>query len=190
MKTLSVIFFFILSTSVAFSQAFKWVDEKGNVHFTDDYSQIPEKYRGGSERREMPAGAVEPNLTEKDESKSSEKGESKSSEPPSHQKKEDNYKDRLGRGEDYWRGMVKQWRTQLTTSEDRVDALRVKYNELTEKFNSSKSSIERAALRNQREELRAEMNQHKSRVEEAKVMLEKKIPQEAELYKAKPEWIK
>ena len=190
MKTLSVIFFFMLSTSIAFSQAYKWVDEKGNVHFTDDYSQIPEKYRAGSERRQMPAGAVEPKLTEKDESRSTEKGEPKSSEPPSSQKKEDAYKDRLGRGEDYWRGTVEKWRRQLTTSQDRVDALRIKYNELTEKFNSSKSSVERATLRKEREDIRAEMNDHKNRIEEAKVMLEKKIPQEADLYKAKPEWIK
>jgi predicted nuclease with TOPRIM domain len=71
-----------------------------------------------------------------------------------------------------------------------VDALRIKYNELTEKFNSSKSSVERATLRKEREDIRAEMNEHKNRIEEAKVMLEKKIPQEADLYKAKPEWIK
>jgi hypothetical protein len=190
MKTFSVIFFFILSTSIAFSQAFKWVDEKGNVHFTDDYSQIPEKYRTGSERREMPAGVVEPKLTEKDESKSAEKGESKSSESPSSQKKEDTYKDRLGRGEDYWRGTVEKWRVQLTTSQDRVDALRIKYNELTEKHNYSKNSLERSTLKKEREDIRDEMNRHKEEIEKAKMMLEKKIPEEAELYKAKPEWIK
>jgi len=190
MKTLSVMFFFILSASVAFSQAFKWVDEKGNVHFTDDYSQIPEKYRPKSERREMPAGVVEPKLTEKDEPKSSEKIESKSSETPSSQKREDTYKDRLGRGEDYWRGRVQKLRTQITDSQDKVEALRVKYNELTEKHNNSKSSVERTALKNEREEIRKEMNEHKDQIEKAKVMLEKEIPQEAELYKAKPEWIK
>jgi hypothetical protein len=185
MRTLSIIFFFILSISTAFSQTFKWVDDKGNIHFTDDYSQIPEKYRPTSQKREVPTEAVEPKLTEKDE-----KDESKPSESPSSKEKGDAYKDRLGRGEDYWRETVKQWRTKLTTSQDRVDALRIKYNELTEKYNHSKSSIERAALRKEREEVRAEMNQQKDRIDEAKVMLEKKIPQEAELYKAKAEWIK
>lgn len=190
MKTLTVIIFFILSASIAFSQAFKWVDEKGNIHFTDDYSQIPEKYRPGSERRGIPAEAVEPKLTEKDQSKSSEKVESKSPETPSSEKKEDIYKDRLGRGEDYWRGTVKQWQTQLATSQDRVDALRIKYNELTEKHNNSKSSLERITLKKEREEISKEMNEHKDQIEKAKVMLERKIPEEAELYKAKPEWIK
>ena len=182
MKTLSVIFFFILSTTIAFSQAFKWVDEGGKVHFTDDYSQIPEKYRPKIEMREMPTEAVEP--------KSTEKPGPKSSEPPSSQKKEDIYKDRLGRGEDYWRGRVQELRARVTSSQEKVEALRIKYNELTEKYNHSKSSLERSTLRKEREDIRAEMNQHKNLIEEAQVMLEKKIPQEAELYKAKPEWIK
>jgi clan AA aspartic protease (TIGR02281 family) len=30
---------------------YKWVDERGAVHFTDDVSNIPEKYRGGAETR-------------------------------------------------------------------------------------------------------------------------------------------
>jgi hypothetical protein len=97
MKTLSVIIFFILSASIAFSQAFKWVDEKGNVHFTDDYSQIPEKSRPGSEKREMPAEAEEPKLTEKDESNRQKKS-SQIVEIPSSQKKEEAYRDRSERG--------------------------------------------------------------------------------------------
>jgi hypothetical protein len=34
------------------------------------------------------------------------------------------------------------------------------------------------------------MDQYKNQLEEAKTMLEKKIPEEAEIYKAKQEWIK
>jgi hypothetical protein len=34
------------------------------------------------------------------------------------------------------------------------------------------------------------MDQSKIEIEEAKNMIEKKIPEEAELYKAKPEWVK
>jgi clan AA aspartic protease (TIGR02281 family) len=40
--------------SVAFGQMYKWVDEKGTVHFTDDLSKIPEKYRTGVESRKTP----------------------------------------------------------------------------------------------------------------------------------------
>src|SRR5512136_401847 len=27
------------------AEVYKWLDDKGQVHFTDDYSNIPEKYR-------------------------------------------------------------------------------------------------------------------------------------------------
>jgi clan AA aspartic protease (TIGR02281 family) len=40
--------------SLAFGDMYKWVDEKGTVHFTDDYSKIPEWYRTEVESREVP----------------------------------------------------------------------------------------------------------------------------------------
>ena len=29
----------------SYGEMYRWVDEKGTVHFTDDLSSIPEKYR-------------------------------------------------------------------------------------------------------------------------------------------------
>jgi clan AA aspartic protease (TIGR02281 family) len=37
-----------------YGQMYKWVDEKGTVHFTDDLSTIPEKNREGAETRKPP----------------------------------------------------------------------------------------------------------------------------------------
>jgi hypothetical protein len=31
------------------AEVYKWIDDKGDVHFADDYSKIPEKYRPGAE---------------------------------------------------------------------------------------------------------------------------------------------
>ena len=105
-------------------------------------------------------------------------------------RKEETYKDRLGRGEDYWKGRVEEWRKKLRELQDRLEILRAKYNELTERFNDSKSTAERGNLRKERDQIKNEMDQRKIQIEEAKNMLEKKIPEEAELYKAKPEWVK
>ena len=41
----------------ASAEMYKWVDEKGTVHFTDDPSMIPEKYRPNTETRK---GTTEP----------------------------------------------------------------------------------------------------------------------------------
>jgi hypothetical protein len=38
----------------AHAEVYKWVDDKGDVHFTDDYSKIPEKYRPVAETRRFP----------------------------------------------------------------------------------------------------------------------------------------
>jgi hypothetical protein len=78
------IFLFLFITELAFGEIYKWVDEKGVVHFTDDTSQIPEKYRDQMER--LGSGEEEVNTEIKNES--------------SPQKKEERYQDRAGRGEE------------------------------------------------------------------------------------------
>jgi hypothetical protein len=42
----------------------------------------------------------------------------------------------------------------------------------------------------ERDEVKKEIDDHRMKIEEAKMMLEKKIPEEAVLFKAKPEWVK
>ncbi|RMG61538.1 MAG: DUF4124 domain-containing protein [Deltaproteobacteria bacterium] len=36
------------------SEIYKWTDEKGNVHFTDNIMNVPEKYRNKIEKPELP----------------------------------------------------------------------------------------------------------------------------------------
>lgn len=174
MKQIFLIPIFLFATKLCFAEVYKWIDEKGVVYFTDDFIQIPEKYRPLTEKIELPEESVE----------------KKTADPSAPKKKEDIYKDRLGRGEDYWKGRVEDWRKNLRTLQEKVESLRIQYNELTEKFNNSKSSVERASLRRERDQIKTEMDQCKIKIEEAKNMLEKKIPEEAELYKAKLEWLK
>jgi aspartyl protease family protein len=53
-------FFLIILIALALpvrAEMYKWVDEKGTVHFTDDLSSIPEKYRKGVEERKTPIEA-------------------------------------------------------------------------------------------------------------------------------------
>lgn len=173
-KRILLILLSIFIAEISFGQVYKWVDEKGLVHFTDDMSQIPEKYRRAIEEIGVQEERKEPQT----------EGES----PP--KKKEDTYRDRSGRGEEYWKGRVEEWKKKLQTLQESVENLRLKYNELTEKFNTSKSSAERATIRNERELIKNQMDQYRSQIAEAKEMLEKKIPEEADLYKAKPEWVK
>lgn len=174
MKKIFFILLFLFLTQLSFAEVYKWVDEKGGVHFTDDILQIPEKYRPQIER----LGPSEEKVDTKIEGKSS------------TNKNEGTYRDRIGRDEGYWKGQVEEWNKRMKDAQERVNSLRTKYNELTEKFNESKSSAERINLRKERDQIKNEMDRYKTQIEEAKHMLEKKIPEEAEIFKAKPEWIK
>ena len=45
-------------------------------------------------------------------------------------------------------------------------------------------------IRNDREQLRSQMDEPRVQIGETKEMLERKIPEEASLYRAKPEWVR
>ena len=49
----------------SYAEMYKWVDEKGTVHFTDDLSSIPEKYRPDAETRKPPKENSTPRPKEK-----------------------------------------------------------------------------------------------------------------------------
>jgi hypothetical protein len=163
---------FFLSTP-AFSQVYKWIDEKGSVHFTDDVTKIPEQYRSRTEQVPVLREESGPKMEG----------------APAPVKKEEAYRDRLGRGEEYWKGMVEEWKKKLKAAEEKMEQSRMKYNQLTEKFNESRTSVQRHAIRVERDQVKSEMDQNKNRIDEAKMMLEKKIPEEAEFYGAKSEWV-
>lgn len=175
MKTIIILLFTIIFSFPSHAQVYKWVDEKGVIHFSDDPGKIPEKYRQkmdaiGFEEEKIDRRAVR--------------------ELPPQDKREEPYRDRLGRGEEYWKNRVEEWRTRLRAAQEKAEELRLKYNELTEKINDAKSTIARNQIRQERDRVKQEMNRYKGLIEEAKMMLEKKIPEEAEFYKAKQEWIK
>jgi chromosome segregation ATPase len=174
MRTIFFIFLFLLSTELSFAEVYKWIDEKEVVHFTDDIMQIPEKYRSHIER----LGPSEEKVDMKIEGSSS------------TSKKEETYRDRIGRGEEYWKGQVEEWNKKLRDAQEKVNDLRFKYNEFTERFNESRSQAERINLRKERDQIKNEIEKYKTQIEEAKYILEKKIPEEAEIFKARPEWIK
>jgi chromosome segregation ATPase len=173
-RILFIILLAFLISQTSFAQVYKWGDEKGVTHFTDDMTQVPEKYRPKAERIEA----------------AQEKEDTKVEGELAPMKKGDDEKDRLGRGEDYWKGRVEEWRKKLRELQDKLEVLRAKYNGITERFNDSRSTAERVNLRRERDQVKNEIDRCNTQIEEARSMMEKKIPEEAELYKAKPGWIK
>jgi len=56
---------FVVAVFPAYAEMYKWVDEKGTVHFTDDPSKVPEKYRSDVESRKTPKEVPAPKKEER-----------------------------------------------------------------------------------------------------------------------------
>jgi len=173
----------ILYSAVSFSQEiYRWVDEKGTIHFADDFTLVPEKYRDQVQKRkpsEKPSPPptrppIEPEAT----------GPTTESTPEK--------KDLLGRDEEWWRAKMKEWNDKLQNTQKNYDLvysdLRQKEKELADaKFKPD--SLKRK-LKAEIKELEVKVKDRERERNEAKNMLEKVLPKQAEDYKADPAWLK
>lgn len=71
----------------ALAEVFKWVDDKGTIHFTEDESAIPEKYREQAEKKSTREDSGSPiEKVEKEKSKKKELTKPSSKEPVEKQR--------------------------------------------------------------------------------------------------------
>lgn len=183
MKRVAFLIFVALIVYCAVSlgqEIYQWVDEKGTVHFTDDPSLIPEKYQDQVQKREPPA--------EPPSSITAPKGKG-TLEPDAADIEK---KDLLGRGEEWWRNKAMEWRKRLTKAQKDYNAalaaLKAKEEELQQSIYKPESLKRR--LRAEIKALQEKVNERKSQVDEAKNMLERTLPKQAEEYHADPSWLR
>ena len=183
--------FFILMVLLVFpfmvygQETYRWVDEKGTINFTDDPTLIPERYRGQVQKKNPPQESPSPSARPAPEG-------SRPARPQEQVESAPEKKDRLGRGEDWWRGKVKEWNDKLAEAQrgfDGVQAtLKGKEKELQEaKFKPD--SLKRR-LKVEKDALEERVKEWEKQVGEAKNMLDKVLPKEAQDYGADPEWLK
>jgi len=188
---ITLLFFLVLSISFAAqiqsgsAQVYKWTDDKGVVHFTDDPGRVPEKYQGKAQTAPVESPPAPP-----PQAPASPQPVPSRTAPTPTAKTGDGYRDSAGRDESYWKNRVDQWKKNLASAQEKEQALRLRYTQLTERVNASKDQGERYRLRQERDQVKVEIDQQRMNIEEAKKMLEKTIPDEAALFKAKPEWVR
>ena len=188
MKTIGILIFIgwmTLFGSAYGQETYQWVDEKGTVHFTDDIGKIPEKYQDQVKKKEPPpelAPAPTPSP-----SSSIRLPQGKAPPEPTVEKK-----DILGRGEDWWRDKAMEWREKLTKAQKDYEAaqtaLKAKDRELGDAKFKPKSFQRK--LQDEIRILEEKVNAQKNQVDEAKNMLEKVLPRQAEEYRADPSWVR
>jgi len=181
---LLIIIGLIVYCAVSFGQeTYQWVDEKGTVHFTDDVGKIPEKYQDQVKEKKTPKEpAPSPSAPP-----SIRPPQSKAPPEPAVEKK-----DILGRGEDWWRDKAMEWKQKLIQAQkdyaSAQTALKAKEKELEDAKFKPKSFQRK--LQDEVKVLEEKANAQKNQVDEAKNMLEKVLPRQAEEYRADPNWVR
>ena len=176
---------FILFSFSAFGQGvYKWVDEKGMAHFTDDLSLVPEKYRD-QVRETKPQGKPAPPSAEFPESVGKEKETESAPEAVSEQK------DLSGRGEEWWRATVSEWNKKLKTARENYEDAYNKWKAKEEELQASQfkpDSVKRK-LKAEAKALEEDLKDWDKQVEEARNMLDNVLPRQAIDDHANPEWL-
>jgi len=163
-------------------EIYQWVDEKGTLYFTDDLSLVPEKYRNQVQKKKPPK---EPSSPLSPQVPQSVKTEEKSEPPPEQE-------DLMGRGEEWWRNKAKEWNEKLLKANKNYDNAYTAWKAKEKELDQSKlkpKSLQRklkAEIKGLEEKVRAAEKE----VKEARDMLEKVLPRQAEELRADPDWLK
>jgi hypothetical protein len=187
-----------LSFSLAFGQeVYRWVDEQGTVHFTDDLGQVPEKYRDKIQKKEPPK---EPPITQPipPQPTPPQPAPSQPLAPPTGMGVDKGsgatprQKDILGRGEEWWRAKVNEWNEKLKTAQRNYENTYSEWKSKENELESSKfkpDSVKRK-LKAEIKDLEEKTRDWEKQMNEAKNMLENVLPKQAQDYQANPEWLK
>jgi hypothetical protein len=177
MKRVLVIMAVLLFASTGSAgEYFKWVDERGVVHFTNIPSSVPEEYKDEAERRVMP--------TEKEAPSGGTRESAVATEQPTEERK-----DRFGRGRDFWVNWTNEARRRLRRAQDDYNRLQREYRQTMRDLDRAVSTAQREAHKNKRDSLRVDMERRREDVRKAKEELEIKIPQAAAMAEAPAEWV-
>ena len=161
------------------AEFYKWIDEKGTIHFTDDYSKVPPSYRDQIE--------IEKDIQE-------EKIPLPTQEITPRSKEEETRRDIYGRDEAMWREKVRPWKEQFQEAIANFKNAHENFMEKIERLcqrryggRSTRSWYKFKIIELDR--LRIERAKYEAQIVEANEML-KKLEKEAEESKADPDWLK
>jgi hypothetical protein len=190
MKRISpiVIAALLLFASAALGQeVYRWVDEQGTIHFTDDMGQVPEKYRDQVQKKEPPK---EPPITQP--APPQPLAPPQGMEAGKEFKPTPRQKDILGRGEEWWRAKVNEWNEKLNFAQRNYEKTYSEWKSKEQELEASKfkpDSVKRK-YKAEAKALEEKTKDWEKQVNEAKNMLENVLPKQAQDYQANPEWLK
>jgi TATA-binding protein-associated factor Taf7 len=167
--------FCLLATSFSYAKVYKWVDDSGTIHLTDDSAKVPERYW---ER-------VEEIKTSKEEGqKPSDEGKR----PKRRVQREPT--DRFGRRESWWRDRASKWWVQLENATAEHRRITKEIEETEKVLDKARNDGKRRRYRRQIKRLRKEDEKYKAQIDEAKHMLNDVLLDEARIADADSSWLR
>jgi len=179
MRRMIYILVFLIFVSLVYAQTvYKWTDEEGVIHFSDNLDGVPPAYR---------------NRVKVEKWEDIRKPEAASPTPGTPlQDREEERTDIYGQDEAYWKGRVREWKEQLQEATENYERVREEYIKQAGGLEASfgkMSLTQYQMLSSKLKVLNEEMAKYQAQMDEAKGMLDK-IAKEAEEANADPEWVK
>ena len=177
MKNLPILLILFMFTVPAYATTiYKWVDKKGVINFTDDYTRVPPAFRGQVKTEEY--GQQEGNAAPAQRTAATAKEEIRT--------------DIYGRNKTWWRGKVRPWKDQLREASENYKKAQKEYMEQAEglgPYKFGKMSLTQYQMLSSRLEiLNKEMEMYQRQMAEDKNMLAK-LSREAKEAGADPAWL-
>jgi len=172
-KVLVIVAVLLLASVGRTGEVYKWTDERGVVHITNDPAAVPAKYRERVDRRSLP----EP------------RGASLPSRLRSRSVMEE-AQDRYGRDRDYWVNRTNEAKTRLYQAQVEYERLLREYDDLLDSYGNTTSLAKRAEYKNRMESVQSELRRQREDILKAKGLLEIVLPAAAARARTPAEWVR
>ncbi len=177
MKYLQILLglFCLLATSFSNAQVYKWVDDSGTIHLTDDPAKVPEHYWDRVEEKTI---IKEEGQKPSDEGKRTER------------RVQRERTDRFGRRESWWRDRASKWWVQLENATSQHQRITKEIEEARKILDKARNDGKRRRYRRKIKRLQEEDEKYKAQIAEAKHMLNDVLLDEARTADADPSWLR
>jgi hypothetical protein len=165
----------LLAVPLSHAQVYKWVDDSGVVHFTDDPANVPKTYWDRVEEKKT---------LEEEVPKPSGKGGG----PKRRVQREST--DRFGRRASWWRDRASKWWAQMRHASSQHQRISGEIKEAKKVLGEARNDGKRRRYRRKIQRLQEEDEKYRAQIEEARRMLHGVLLDEARMAGADPLWLR
>ena len=183
---LALVLVFALAPCSLAGAVYQWTDADGGIHFTDDPSKIPKKFRDTVQQLSPPDAPSEPKgppSVETEPEPRPAKPPEPASEPEPSQVTPSEAVDARGHDREWWRQRVQEWLTKKADAQAKLADAQERLGR--ERFlNATTGNMQRI------QEISAEVSTYEEQIREAENMLTDGLPDEARKAQAPPGWLR